>query len=165
MSATAEFEQGSPLFRDGARHVAPRIYALDPFVDSLPEALAHAAASGFGHVLLPPPFEPGGEGDPALPASLDRAHPAFGGGPVREAIQSVAALGRARGLALLFDVTLDRLSGACADEVGAEAPFVRHETHGLDPRRPPEERDLARAVLDTEADAERLGAATVLSPA
>ena len=157
MSATAELERDSPL-RDGSRHASPRIYALDPFADSLPEALAHAAGSGFSHALIPPPFEPGADADPWLPASLERAHPAFGGGPAEEAIESVAALCRARGLSLLFDVALDRLSGACADEAGAHGPFVRHETHGLDPRRPPQERDLARPVLDTEADAERLGA-------
>jgi starch synthase (maltosyl-transferring) len=97
--------------------------------DDVPGVFARAAALGFSHVLMPPPW-PGDAADPFLSLDFDGPTQAPGG------LDALIEAARAAGIGLLLDVVLDRVadSGVLARESGS--PFSRpDEASRLDPRR------------------------------
>ena len=110
----------------------PRILYLDPLREADPAALAPALdaakAQGFSAVLIPPPWQPGSDGDRFAPASLDRLHPALGG----DFLTRFVSLCQARGLQPMLDVTL----GHVAASFDVDAPVFEPEPapRVLDPR-------------------------------
>ena len=110
----------------------PRIYYADPTraVDpqNIDSILDEAAALGFNAVLVPPPWQPGADGDRFVPGSLDRLHPALGA----EFLPRFIAGCRARGLEPMLDVVLHHIAAG----FDADAPvFEPGSTRSaLDPR-------------------------------
>ncbi len=128
----------------GAAH--PRIRYIDPLAldgAELGPSLDRAAALGFNAVLVPPPWAPAADGDRFVPASLDRVHPALGGGPANEYIRDFARLCRRHGLAPLLDVPLTSIAAGFDGDAAPFAPVAAFDA--LDPRRggPPRTRGLA----------------------
>ncbi|WP_240654729.1 alpha-1,4-glucan--maltose-1-phosphate maltosyltransferase [Rhodovarius crocodyli] len=77
--------------------------------DGWPDEFARIAALGFDAVVLAPPFATGRDGSVFLAADHGRLHAALGGGPATEGLSRFAAMAREAGLALLLDLTTDRL--------------------------------------------------------
>jgi starch synthase (maltosyl-transferring) len=118
------------------RRLLPRIYHVHPpLVGDLanwPQVLDRAAALGFDHVAIAPPFAPGRRAGIFAPSDPDRAHPAFGGeADVLAVIGRLAALCRERGLTLLVDVVIHQVA---AEAVGAAESRLDDLP---DPRREP----------------------------
>jgi starch synthase (maltosyl-transferring) len=133
---------------------APRIYYLHPLLagklDDWLHHLDRAAALGFDHLLVAPPFMPGATGDLFLAADYDRLHPALlCDKDSAAALSFLAAECRARGLALLLDVALA--------EVAAGSPVARahpdlfqspEEFNTFDPRGVSGRLEAARTRFD-----------------
>ena len=114
----------------------PRIRYMDPLaldgLDALPAALARTASLGFDSVLIPPPWQTGASGDRFAPASLDRVHPALGGGTAEHALGAYVGLCRQNGLRPMLDMPLASLAAEFAGEAG---PFASAgQSDALDPR-------------------------------
>jgi starch synthase (maltosyl-transferring) len=115
----------------------PKIYYLSPLragaLDRWGAHLDRAAALGFSHVLIAPPFA---ADDLFLVADFDRPHPVLqAGGDALAALRAIAAAAVARGLTPLLDVVPDRLAA------GGPAALQRPDlfrgpdpSRGLDPR-------------------------------
>jgi starch synthase (maltosyl-transferring) len=120
-----------------------RILYVDPLSDA-PALSATAAALGFSHVLMPPPWSPSANGDRFAPATLDGA-----------AVASAASLGTVAGAACLLDVQINRLASGTGTALG-QGLFQAGDPHAaLDPRQ----------TCDLEADTahpQDAGAATAL---
>ena len=112
----------------------PRIRYLDPIAlgDARPTAVARAAALGFDTVLAPPPWAPGASGDRFTPATLDRVHPALGGGDFAAFLANYVRLCRQHDLRPMLDLPLASLA---AEFDGDAAPFTTAAT-GPDPLDP-----------------------------
>ena len=138
------------------RDAAPRIYYLDPLAAG-PLAgwaghLDRAAALGFSHVLLAPPFA---SDDLFLAASFDRPHPAMRAGEdAAAALHRIAALCAGRGLTPLLDVMLGRVA-AGGDIAAAEPGLFRapDPARALDPRSYSAAGDAAEARFADAAPA------------
>ena len=114
---------------------APRIRYIDPLaleqVDLGP-ALAQAAALGFTCVMTPPPWAPGADGDRFAPGTLDRVHPALGGGLAGDYLRGLTRACRQHGLDAMIDLPLASLA---ADFDGDAGPFSTvSASDALDPR-------------------------------
>ncbi|CAM2143337.1 Alpha-1,4-glucan:maltose-1-phosphate maltosyltransferase [Pararobbsia alpina] len=138
---------------------APRIAYLNPLligpVSAWPAWLDRAAAMGFDHVLIAPPFMPGRAGNILVSADLRRMHPVFeterGS---HEVLAELSTLARERNLALLVDLMIETIA--------SDSAFFQHHPHWfhpfdtaaarLDPRRAPREAEIAFANFsDPEA--------------
>ncbi len=112
-------------------------------------ACAAAAAAGFTHLAVAPPWLAGGRGNPFLTEDFDRLSPQAG-------ITGLAALGDAAAaakLGLVLDVVVDRLAAGSALVGVAGSPFAAPERDVLlDPRRS-EGAEAAPARLDSAGDA------------
>jgi starch synthase (maltosyl-transferring) len=85
----------------------PRIFYLDPLLTTdLAASLDQAAQRGFNDVLIPPPWQPGEDGDRFAAASLERLHPALGPDFLGRFVQAC----RTRGLRPMLDVSLGQLA-------------------------------------------------------
>ncbi len=128
----------------------PRIRYIDPLAlggAELGPVLDRAAAQGFTAVMVPPPWAPGPDGDRFAPVTLDRAHPALGGGEAEAAIRRFAHTCREHGLAPLMDVPLASIAVGFE---GDAAPFAAPgQLDPLDPRHGGPAR--TRAVADPDA--------------
>ncbi|MGI4856275.1 MAG: maltotransferase domain-containing protein [Janthinobacterium lividum] len=116
---------------------APRIYYIHPLLlGSLSDWGPHldrAAAMGFDHILIAPPFLPGDANDLFVTRDHHRLHPALGDeGDANGWLARLADATRSRGLALLLDVALDR--------VAADADLYRDQPHWFHPPGGPERR-------------------------
>ena len=107
----------------------PRILYFDPLLAAdLGASLDQAAARGFNAVLIPPPWQPGEDGDRFAVASLERLHPALGPDFLSRFVQAC----RARSLRPMLDVSLGQLA---ADFDGYAPGFDgKPAGHTLDPR-------------------------------
>ncbi len=126
----------------------PRIRYLDPLgagaASGLGPLLARNAALGFTAVLFPPPWAPGAGLDRFAPASLDRVHPALGGGPVADYLSKLVRSCKQAGLQAMLDLPLDRLDASFVGDAGPFSPAA--STDGLDPRLSPP--GATRTVVD-----------------
>jgi starch synthase (maltosyl-transferring) len=142
--------QSNPARTDAAAD-GPRIYYLHPLLAG-PLAgwqahLARAAALGFDHVLVAPPFAPAPHGSLMLSATFAALHPALGWtGAADSGLAEMARMARAAGLRLLLDVVLERVANASALALAPGSPFSRADTT-LDPRRFDPDGDAAYAEL------------------
>ncbi len=98
----------------------PILY-VDPHAAEPATAFAQAAASGFTHVLVPPPWTPSSHGDRYAPADLNPS-----------ALTRLTAEAAGAGVALLLDVQINRLA---ADTGLGEGLFTPPDADALlDPR-------------------------------
>jgi starch synthase (maltosyl-transferring) len=128
------FDRSSaPSARNESAAALPRIYYCDPLRTPEPRNPAlmvhEAAALGFGAVLIPPPWAPGGDGDRFAPASLDRVHPDLGDDFLGEFVRACRALD----IQPMLDVALGRLAAGFDADAPAFPPTGGEA--GLDPRR------------------------------
>ncbi|MFP6561020.1 maltotransferase domain-containing protein [Paraburkholderia sp. B3] len=134
---------------------APRIYFVHSVLvgplDAWPACFAHAASLGFDHVLIGALFAPGSSGDGRIVADHGRLHPVFETSRAADdALRTLCAAARERGLTLLADLTLDR---AAADGALYAAhpewfhPFEPEDAR-LDPRHGHRDANVAYADFD-----------------
>ncbi|MCY0386430.1 DUF3416 domain-containing protein [Robbsia sp. Bb-Pol-6] len=121
---------------------APRIYYIHPLLlGSLTDWGPHldrAAAMGFDHVLIAPPFLPGDANDLFVTQDHHRLHPALeDDGDANAWLGRLVDATRARGMSLLLDVALDRIA--------AESGLYRDQPHWFHPPGGPERRIDPRA--------------------
>lgn len=101
--------------------------------------LERIAGMGFGHLCIAPPFAPGSDNDLFLAAQHDRPDPALGiEGSMEMAARAIAEAARKHGLAVLADVTLDRVAAEGETALLFPDLFGAPERIGLfiDPRDP-----------------------------
>jgi starch synthase (maltosyl-transferring) len=112
----------------------PRIQHVDlPAAGRMIGACDKAAALGFTHLAMPPPFAAGRTGDRFLPANLTEAAPEFGGGAIGDLLETLSAQCANAGLQLIIDIGLNRLA---AEFPGDGIPFHAVAAPvALDPRR------------------------------
>lgn len=142
---------------------APRIAYLNPLligpVEAWPAWLDRAAAMGFDHVLIAPPFLPGRAGNILVSADHRRVHPVFETErSAHEILAELSALARQRGLALLVDLMIETIA--------SDSAFFHQHTHWfhpfdtaqarLDPRRAPREAEIAFANFSAPEAASQL---------
>ena len=85
----------------------PRIFYLDPLQSAdLAASLDQAVRQGFNAVLIPPPWQPGADGDRFASASLERLHPGLDPDFLGRFVQAC----RQRGLQPMLDVSLGQLA-------------------------------------------------------
>jgi starch synthase (maltosyl-transferring) len=134
---------------------APRIYFVHSVLvgplDAWPAQFAHAASLGFDHVLIGALFAPGTSGDDRIVADHARPNPAFGTSlTVDDALRELGLAAQARGLTLLADLVLDRVSADGA--LYAAHPEWFHpfepEDARLDPRHGHREANVAYADFE-----------------
>ncbi|MGI4857368.1 MAG: maltotransferase domain-containing protein [Janthinobacterium lividum] len=126
---------------------APRIYYIHPLLlgtlaDWGPH-LDRAAAMGFDHVLIAPPFLPGDANDLFVTRDHGRLHPALGDdGDANDWLARLADAAQSRGLSLLLDVALDRVDADAG--LHRDQPHWFHPPGGpgrrIDPRAPNQDR-------------------------
>ncbi|RKP57513.1 maltotransferase domain-containing protein [Pararobbsia silviterrae] len=141
---------------------APRIAYLNPLligpVDAWPPWLDRAAAMGFDHVLIAPPFQPGRAGNILVSADYRRVHPVFETErDSHEVLAELSGLARERGLALLVDLMIEAFASDSVFYHQHMHWFHAFETaHArLDPRRAPRESEIAFANFnDPETSAQ-----------
>ncbi len=150
----------------GGGHPTPRIYYLHHrligSLEALPAELARVAGLGFDHLLISPPFRPGGDGDVFHPVDHERAADWLGEGlSATDALRRFADAARGAGLTLLLDLDLTRFS---ADhELVARTPQAfAVKSPGVwrgpvDPRSPPPGGGVAAARLGEAPGAELVG--------
>ncbi len=130
-----------PVRRDSLRIVAGQLAGVQAQAEQ-------AAAQGFSHLLLPPPWR-AVAGEPFLTRDFAALDPALGGTD----LAGLAQQAKAAGVALLLDVVLD---GVAAEADLAGTPFLPPDAAAiLDPRRRVRAR-MARARLDSAEDAAAL---------
>ena len=133
-SMNIALKQADTVVRAGHGH--PRIRYIDPLALDGPAAwegaLASAALLGFDSVLVPPPWAPGAGGDRFAPATLDRVHPALGGGDIATYLRGFVRSCRQHGLRPMLDVPVS----AIAAEFDGDAPAFAAAAAAdpLDPR-------------------------------
>lgn len=141
-----------------ARTTPPKIYYLHPLMAGrLPDwrpHLARAAALGFTHIDIAPPFQPHGSGNVFLADDFEKPNPLLGtSGSADGTVADIAAACRAFGLALLIDIVLDRVARGGA--MARSAPRWFREDVGaastLDPRRTRHDADAADANFEDPA--------------
>ncbi|SDV47650.1 maltotransferase domain-containing protein [Chitinasiproducens palmae] len=141
---------------------APRIYYVSPLLigplSAWDNHLDRAAAMGFDHVLIAPPFLPGASNDIFVTADHQRLNPVFESDlHVNEALGELSRKARARGLSLLLDIPLDRV--AADGGLAADHPdwFVDSVSHGgIDPRAHADPRLVHYANFARPESADRL---------
>jgi starch synthase (maltosyl-transferring) len=139
--------------RGSDESVSPRIYYTDPVAEAPAGAVRAAAALGFSHVMVPPPWRFPPHGDRFVSASLSEIDPSL---PPDAALPALAGLARDAGLGLLLDVAIDRV--AAGADLASAAVFTRPDAGvQMDPRQNAES-GVAKARLDTDADARATGA-------
>ncbi len=154
------FEPSTPLPGAGLgqRAAAPRLYHVPLSMvgpaEAWPTILDACAGMGFDTVLISPPGDPGPAGNLLLPCDLGRSHPALpSAGAVEAAVAALAKACRARGLALMADLVVDRLfaGGPLARGlgVGDQGPTAR------DPRVAPGDRNGVPVPFDDPARGRR----------
>jgi starch synthase (maltosyl-transferring) len=138
---------------------APRIYFIDPLLvgplANWPAQFEHAAALGFDHVLIGSPFMPGSNGHREAVADHHRLHAVFESDmSAADGLRQLADAAKKHELTLLVDIVIDRVSaegGLYQDNKHWFQPFESADAR-LDPRKPPRQRDVARAnFADGEA--------------
>ena len=166
MQATppAQFASPTPAERDAAvpkagRSPSSRLYHVPLSMVSGPAdwatLLDGAAGMGFDAVMISPPGHPGPTGHALLPADWSRPHPALPAAEsVGKAVAALAALCRARGLALMVDLVADRIAAGSplAADLGLDIPLA----DPLDPRVAPEDRGAAPVPFADEAVRDRV---------
>jgi starch synthase (maltosyl-transferring) len=131
---------------DGAHAVPPRIVHAMAGGDAV---FARAAALGFSHVLMAPPWAAGARGNAYLTADFNRLR-ADAGAASLEALVAGAAR---EGLGLLLDVSLDRIAAEASLAHASGSPFEAPSHDMLvDPRRS-EGADVGHARLAGPGDA------------
>jgi starch synthase (maltosyl-transferring) len=123
-----------------------RILYVDPASATLSSALPDAAALGFSHVLMPPPWTPSSRGDRFAPASLDAPD-----------LAATGAAAKAAGLTLLLDVQVNRLAAGAGAALG-EGLFRPADRRGLLDPRHQADMDADTAHVGSDAEAAALGA-------
>jgi starch synthase (maltosyl-transferring) len=99
---------------------------------AIAEVFADAAAQGFSHVMLPPPWRDHGACDRFLVRDFTALAAGFGGGT----LAGLVRLARQEGIGLLLDVVLDRIQAGSPLLARGEGPFEAFEADlALDPRR------------------------------
>lgn len=130
---------------------APRIYYLTPLsigpLDRWDAHLDRAAAMGFDHILIAPPFAPGRAADLFLSADHQRLHPVLeSAAHADEWLAALADKARARGMSLLLDVVVDRLSADAGLVADHPDWFIDSARLGrIDPREHVDPRLVAHA--------------------
>lgn len=131
-------------------HAAPRIYYVHPLaagpIETWDEILEHAANLGFDTILVAPPFETGYGGSLFLPRDMERLHPALGGGEAREGLARLVEKARSFDLALLLDVTIDRV--AADSKFALDLDLAPVNPGFLDPRQDPADREAIPVPFD-----------------
>ncbi len=146
--------------QDAQAAPAPAIYALAPGLsaDGLEAWLDQAARLGFDHVLLPVPFPAAG----AEAAPLVQTHDVLAAplrGEAAPGLRALAASCRARNLAVLIDVVVDRIAAGGPLAAAAGEVFAAPDLASLpDPRGAIAAEDVALARAGTADAAARLGA-------
>ena len=156
-AATGQAATGRTARGAGEPTIRLRIRYLDPLelgavaadansAAPLETAFAKAAAEGFTAVMLPPPWQPGSDGDRFAPGDLHAIHPALGGGAATPWLQRTARLGADQGLQVLLDLPVAALA---ADFAGNAAPWAPpDQSDPLDPRHAATHQ---RRLVDPEA--------------
>ena len=126
---------------------APRIYYIHPLLlgplSSWEPHLDRAAAMGFDHVLIAPPFLPGRADDVFVTQDHQRLHPLLDDGSHAYVwLERLAGQVRARGMSLMLDVAIDRI----ADDAG----LYRDNPHWFRPPGGPDRRVDPRAAPNQE---------------
>ena len=138
---------------------APRIAYLNPLligpVSEWPAWLDRAAALGFDHVLIAPPFLPGRAGHILVTADHRRLHPVFETErDAHEVLAELSGLARERNLTLMLDLMIETVASDSAlfhQHTNWFHPFDSAAAR-LDPRRAPRESEIAFARFsDPEA--------------
>ena len=141
---------------------APRIAYVNPLligpIDAWPAWFDRAAAMGFDHVLIAPPFLPGAAGNILVTADYRRLHPVFETERnAHEVLGELCRLARERNLTVLIDLMIETIA--------SDSEFFHRHSHWfhpfdtaqarLDPRRAPRESEIAFAnFTDPEAAAQ-----------
>ena len=124
-----------------------RILCIDPLASAPEAACANAAAQGFSHVLVPPPWASTAHADRAAPAAaLNEA-----------AITRLARVAAGSGLGLLIDVAIDRVAAGCGATWGEGLFAAPDPLTTLDPRHGVD-MDVDVAAPEDGAEAAALGA-------
>jgi starch synthase (maltosyl-transferring) len=113
---------------------APRIQYILSLDDGFAAAVGRAAALGFSHVMMPPPWVPGPHRDRFAPSSLESLDPGLGLASLHAVAQAVAA----HGVDLLLDVQVNRVAPGQGATIGpglfdaADAGAILDPRHSLD---------------------------------
>ncbi len=145
--------------------MAPKIYHLHPLVagplEEWPRHLARIRAMGFDHVGTAPLFAPGSGGDIFLAGDHEALNPALrpNGQAADPAIARLAGLCDQHGLALMFDVVLDRIAADAVLRTEQAGWFEAEQElpDPPDPRRPLRRHDTACARFADPGVADALG--------
>lgn len=82
-------------------------------LDAWSEELARIASMGFDALVLPPVFATGRDKSVFLTSDHARLHTALGGGDALAGLRKIVSLAREAGLAVLLDLTTDRVDTDC----------------------------------------------------
>ena len=124
-----------------------RLLYADPEIVSLDEAFGRAAALGFSHVVIPPPWA-ASRHDRLLACSFDELGSSLA--PFRS-LPDIAAAARKAGVGLILDVVLDRVGETLAAEGAGSRAFA---TAGIEAMLDPRHATIAGAAMAQFTDGE-----------